>query len=384
MRWMLGDGVSRARRGKISVRSHIRRSAANWGAIGAQFSSACAVAHLLLIGWRGAVSGERQVLLEQWLNRVLPNGVGPLAPASADASFRRYWRFHYQGRTLIAVDAPPEHEDSARFARLARAFRNAGLNAPEVLAEDHERGFMVVTDLGTRTYLNALTPAHADALYQDAIAALVKLQRGLPSEGLPVYDAAFLRRELDLFGQWLISALLEIELDEREQQDLERTFVCLIESALEQPRAAVHRDFHSRNLMLTDAANPGVLDLQDTVLGPITYDLASLLKDCYIAWPRQRVLGWVSDYSEQAIAAGLLTAADQSRMLRWFDLMGAQRHLKAAGIFARLAIRDGKHAYLADLPRTLGYLQELGGLYPELQPLALLIDQRVLPRLMAR
>jgi aminoglycoside/choline kinase family phosphotransferase len=330
------------------------------------------------------VSRERQVELEQWLARALPNETGPLAPASADASFRRYWRFDYQGRTLIAVDAPPAQEDSARFARLARSFRNAGLNAPEVLAEDHEQGFMVVTDLGTRTYLNELTPTRADALYRDALGALTMLQLGLSTDGLPVYDEAFLRRELDLFRQWLVEELLGIDLTGRETRDLERLYVHLIESALEQPQVAVHRDFHSRNLMVTDEASPGVLDLQDAVAGPITYDLASLLKDCYISWPRGQVLGWVSNYAKSAHAAGLLTAADQPRLVRWFDLMGAQRHLKAAGIFARLAVRDGKRGYLADLPRTLGYLQELGALYPEFQPLATLIDQRIVPRLIAR
>lgn len=327
---------------------------------------------------------ERRVLLEHWLALVLGDGVGSLVPASADASFRRYWRFLYQGRTLIAVDAPPEQEDSARFTRLARAFRSAGLNAPEVLAEDHARGFLVVSDLGTQTYLNVLTPIQADALYGDAIAALIKLQIGLPADELPVYDAPFLRRELDLFRQWLLAELLQIELSESEAEALEQLFGELIDTALEQPRVAVHRDFHSRNLMLTHAANPGILDLQDAVAGPLTYDLASLLKDCYIAWPRERVLGWVEVYAERAQAAGLLTAVDKPQLVRWFDLMGAQRHLKAAGIFALLAVRDGKRGYLADLPRTLGYLQELGPLYPQLQPLAALVAQRVVPRLSAR
>jgi len=334
------------------------------------------------------LADERQTLLAHWLAAALGEGVGPLVPASADASFRRYWRFAYRGRTLIAVDAPPEHEDSARFAQLARAFRTAGLNAPEVLADDVARGFLVVSDLGTQTYLNALTPvqapAQADLLYGDAIIALIKLQLGLPTDGLPVYDAAFLRRELDLFRQWLLARLLRIELSEREGRDLEDLFAQLIENALEQPRVAVHRDFHSRNLMLTEVANPGILDLQDAVSGPLTYDLASLLKDCYIAWPRERVLGWLDDYAKQARAAGLLGETDGPQLLRWFDLMGAQRHLKAAGIFARLAVRDGKRGYLADLPRTLGYLRELGSLYPELQPLARLITQRLVPRLSAR
>ncbi|WP_338073129.1 aminoglycoside phosphotransferase family protein [Halochromatium salexigens] len=340
------------------------------------------------------MADERQALLAHWLAQELGEGVGPLVPASADASFRRYWRFAAQGRTLIAVDAPPEHEDSARFVRLARAFCNAGLNAPEVLAEDLARGFLVVSDLGRETYLNALTAcqastsvpvsARADVLYGDAITALIKLQLGLSTDGLPVYDAAFLRRELDLFRQWLLERLLRVELSEGESRDLEDLFAQLIDNALEQPRVAVHRDFHSRNLMLTEVANPGILDLQDAVSGPLTYDLASLLKDCYLAWPRERVLGWLDDYAEQAYAAGLLGETDRPELVRWFELMGAQRHLKAAGIFARLAVRDGKRGYLADLPRTLGYLSELGSLYPELQPLARLITQRLVPRLSAR
>jgi aminoglycoside/choline kinase family phosphotransferase len=372
--------------------------------------------------------------LEHWLGEVLGAAVGALVPASTDASFRRYWRFTHQGDSLIAVDAPPEHEDSARFARLARAFRAAGLNAPEVLAEDHRRGYLVVSDLGSRTYLaelmaaatlsstsaeqvvgaleslqqpvtastptptvdplqvsasgsgsaSALASAEIDRLYGDAIAALIKLQRALPTDELPRYDAAFLSRELELFRHWLLGEFLGLELSVAEQAQLEQTFGLLIESALEQPQVAVHRDYHSRNLMLTPAENPGVLDLQDAVAGPISYDLASLLKDCYIAWPRERVLGWVEVYADQAQAAGLLSAADRSRLVPWFDLMGAQRHLKAAGIFARLAVRDGKRGYLADLPRTLGYLRELGPSYPALRPLAALIDQRILPGLSAR
>lgn len=352
------------------------------------------------------MSDERQNLLIHWLQEVLGDGVGALVPASADASFRRYWRFPYQGRSLIAVDAPPEHEDSARFVRLARSFRRAELNAPEVLAEDSRRGFMVVSDLGVRTYLSLLKAAQApvqwsaqppdqsldpdpalaqaDLLYGDAIAALIRLQLRLSVVGLPFYDIAFLRRELELFRLWLLADLLQINLSVAEANDLERLYSVLVENALVQPYVAVHRDFHSRNLMLTETANPGILDLQDAVAGPLTYDLASLLKDCYIAWPRERVLGWLDCYAEQAQASGLLKASDRPKLLRWFDLMGAQRHLKAAGIFARLAVRDGKRGYLADLPRTLGYLQELGSLYAELQPLANLISHRVIPRLSAR
>jgi len=327
------------------------------------------------------MSGDRRVLLEQWLDEVVPGTRGPLVPASADASFRRYWRFMTQGQTWIAVDAPPEHEDSARFVRLTRAFRTAGLNSPKVLAEDHARGFLVVSDLGARTYLQLLTTASADSLYRDAIAALVRLQSGLSVDELPLYDADLLRRELALFRLWLLEALLDLKLSVRETQLLDELSDRLVENALEQPRVAVHRDYHSRNLMVTDRDSPGVLDLQDAVSGPLTYDLASLLKDCYVAWPRERVLGWVALYAEQARANGLAVPSQQPRLIRWFDLIGAQRHLKAAGIFARLQVRDGKPGYLADLPRTLQYLVALGDDYPEFQPLAGFIVERIRPRL---
>ena len=325
--------------------------------------------------------GNRRTLLGQWLTNALPGDVGALQPASSDASFRRYWRFIYQDRTLIAVDAPPPQEDSERFARLTRAFRQAGLNSPEVLAADHGRGFLVLSDLGTATYLQRLTDQNADALYGDAINALIKLQGGLPAADLPPYDRALLLRELSLFGDWLLRALLEIELSPSERAEINRVFERLVDNALAQPQVAVHRDYHSRNLMLTEQANPGVLDLQDAVVGPLTYDLVSLLKDCYVAWPRDSVLRWVDLYMERARAAGIEVPREQSRFLGWFDLMGAQRHLKAAGIFARLSVRDGKPGYLADLPRTLRYIEEAGVLYPELEPLSRMISRRVWPRL---
>jgi aminoglycoside/choline kinase family phosphotransferase len=327
------------------------------------------------------VSGDRRRLLEQWLDLVRPEWVGPLESASSDASFRRYWRFAYQDWTLIAVDAPPEREDSARFARLTRAFRQVGINSPEVIAEDHRRGFLVLSDLGRITYLQRLTTTTADALYGDAIDALIKLQVGLSGADLPLYDERLLWRELSLFVDWLLEALLELELAAPEKAQVKAAFGQLVEHALEQPQVAIHRDYHSRNLMLSELANPGVLDLQDAVLGPLTYDPVSLLKDCYIAWPRKRVLRWLARYAERARAARLPVPADWGQLVRWFDLMGAQRHLKAAGIFARLAVRDGRHGYLADLPRTLGYVEELGGLYPELKPLVGLISERVRPRL---
>jgi hypothetical protein len=329
------------------------------------------------------VNGARDRQLHQWLNEVLPERSAPLVPASEDASFRRYWRFAHRDRTLIAVDAPPEHEDSARFAQLTRAFRAAGLNSPEVVAEDHGRGFLVVSDLGSCTYLQrlSLAAAEAETLYADAIDALIRLQQRLPSAALPIYDEAMLRRELALFSDWLLDRLLGLVPSRREAQLLNAAFDCLVENALAQPQVAVHRDFHSRNLMVTARDNPGVLDLQDAVRGPLTYDLASLLKDCYIAWPRARVRAWVARYGERARTRQIPVPSDPDQLVRWVDLMGAQRHLKAAGIFARLAVRDGKRRYLADLPRTLGYLEELAGLYSEMQPLAQFVAGRVRPRL---
>jgi aminoglycoside/choline kinase family phosphotransferase len=329
------------------------------------------------------MSGERLMLLEQWLDEVLPKGRGALHPASADASFRQYWRFESDGRTLIAVDAPPPREDSARFARLTRAFRGAGLNSPEVFAEDHARGFLVVSDLGSTTYLQALTPLNADRLYGEAIASLVRLQCGLASADLPTYDVDLLQRELGLFRHWLLEALLGLTLSAQEVRMLDKLSVWLVESALAQPLVAVHRDYHSRNLMVVEHGTPGVLDLQDAVNGPLTYDLVSLLKDCYVAWPRDRVLGWVSSYATQARASGIGLPPDEAQLVKWFDLMGAQRHMKAAGIFARLKVRDGKAGYLADLPRTLQYLVELGAFYPQLRSLGELISCRIRPRLAA-
>lgn len=324
------------------------------------------------------MTDNRQATLEHWLAATL-GGPVRLRPASTDASFRRYWRLDHGDDTLIAMDAPPPVEDTGRFARLARRLRAIGLNTPAVLAEDHERGFLLLGDLGTRPYLDELDDRGADALYRDAIAALLTMQTAGPLDGLPAYDAAFLRREVGLFQEWLVDGLLRLDPCDDERALLDAAGRTLIDTALEQPVVFVHRDYHSRNLMVCDGANPGILDFQDAVAGPVSYDLVSLLKDCYIDWPRARVLGWVGGWLDQAAAAGLLTPAQQADFPRWFDLMGAQRHLKAAGIFARLSLRDGKHGYLGDLPRTLGYVVEVGALYPQLADLGAFIRERVLP-----
>lgn len=304
-----------------------------------------------------------------------------LAPASSDASFRRYWRVTHAGGSLIAMDAPPTHEDCGRFADLARRFRAIGLNTPEVHAEDTEQGFLLLSDLGDRLYLAQLTPDNADALYRDALAALAIIQRRGPLEGLPHYDGPFLLREMALFREWFLERHLGLVLDADAAALFDAACRLLAESALEQPCVCVHRDFHSRNLMLTEPDNPGVLDFQDAVVGPLTYDLVSLLRDCYIAWPEERVTDWALGYHREAMRLGLLEDVSPERFVRWFDLMGMQRHLKACGIFARLHHRDGKPGYLGDIPRTLGYVRLVAGRYPEFAALARWLTDAVVPRL---
>ena len=282
------------------------------------------------------------------------------------------------------MDAPPEFEDCGRYADLARRFRACGLNTPEIHAEFREQGFLLISDLGDRVYLGELNEQSADRLYGDALDALETLQTRAPITGLPEYDTALLTRELGLFREWLLQGLLQLPLDARDRERLDRVESILIANALEQPRVCVHRDYHSRNLMLTEAGNPGVLDFQDAVVGPITYDLVSLLRDCYIAWPETRVRDWAFGYFQRAGAAGLLNAVEPERFERWFDLMGMQRHLKACGIFARLSLRDGKHGYLADIPRTLDYVLDVTSRYPELRELGDWLGSRVVTALESR
>lgn len=327
--------------------------------------------------------GDRSALLRDWLCRRLGVEVPTLTAASADASFRRYWRVPHGEGTLIAMDAPPETEDSAGFVRLARAFRAIGLNVPEIFAEDLERGFLLVADLGNRHYLDHLDADNADRLYGDAIGALIALQSAGPPDGLPDYDESFLRRELSIFDEWFLDALLGLHSADQERPMLELTYGLLVESAMAQPRVCVHRDFHSRNLMLTETANPGILDFQDAVIGPVSYDLVSLLRDCYIDWPEQSVQTWMGAYLNSALQCGILAEDHAVFFPGWFDLMGIQRHLKAAGIFARLALRDGRPDYLCYLPRTLAYVQRVSARYPALAPLADFVGERLLPRLAA-
>lgn len=323
------------------------------------------------------MSDPRLAALSQWVEQALKNPRCTVSPASADASFRRYFRVRTEeGKSYIVMDAPPDKEDCGPYIRIANALRSLGLNAPEILAQDLKRGFLLISDLGEQLYLAALDPSTVDSLYDDALQALLRLQLGSRSLAwLPPYDAPLLRREMELFREWYVGRHLGISLTPAQHATLDTVFDRLTVDALAQPQGAVHRDYHSRNLMVTPANNPGILDFQDAVYGPVTYDLVSLLRDCYIAWDRDRVEGWVSGYYAQARRMGLSVGAEETQFLRWFDWMGVQRHLKAAGIFARLNHRDGKPGYLKDIPRTLGYLADVAGRYSDLIGLQELLSE---------
>ena len=307
--------------------------------------------------------------------------VQDLQPASSDASFRRYLRAVTDADTFIVMDAPPESEDCRPFVKIARALIEIGLNVPQILQQDLERGFLLLGDLGDRQYLDELDADTADRLYGDALVALLNLQVDGPGEGeLPLYDRDLLMNEMELFRVWFVEKHLALELSAATNAILDDAFQLLADNALAQPQVCVHRDYHSRNLMLTETNNPGILDFQDAVLGPVTYDLVSLLRDCYIAWPQEQVEGWVAGFHELAMQSGILNRDihhDGQTFLRWFDLMGIQRHLKAIGIFARLNHRDGKPGYLQDMPRTLNYMEEVGARYPELEDFHGLIAGRI-------
>ena len=317
---------------------------------------------------------DRTESLDNWLKQQFHATPYSYAPASADASFRRYFRVTLPESTLIVMDAPPSHEDCRPFIRISKWLRDAGVNAPEVLAQNLAQGFLLLTDLGDRTYLEVLDDSNADALYLDAIDALIKIQLASCSSELPDYDDALLRRELHLFPDWYVSKHLHYELASAKASVLEDTFNLLNRNILAQGQLFVHRDYHSRNLMVNDR-NPGVLDFQDAVRGAVTYDLVSLFKDAYIRWDEERVLDWTIRYWQKAKKAGLPVDADFAVFYRDFEWMGAQRHIKVLGIFARLCHRDGKNGYLKDMPLVMAYLRKTCERYRELHPLARLLDE---------
>ncbi|MCD6041783.1 MAG: aminoglycoside phosphotransferase [Burkholderiales bacterium] len=319
----------------------------------------------------------RRDALKIWLAPQLDGLPFTLAPASEDASFRRYWRARLDdGRTFVAMDAPPDKEDCRPFVRVARMLREAGVHAPEVLAQDLSQGFLLLTDLGTRTYLGELNAGNAAQLFADATDTLLRWQLATRPGELPPYDEALLRREMNLFPEWYVAKHLNLKLNEKQEESLENVFRLLVQSALAQPTVYVHRDYMPRNLMVCEP-NPGVLDFQDAVAGPITYDMVSLVRDAFVSWDEERVLDWAARYWQKARSAGLPIDADFGEFWRAFEWMGLQRHLKVLGIFARINYRDGKPRYLADTPRFIEYAFSVSRRYRELAPLARLLDEIV-------
>lgn len=318
---------------------------------------------------------NRQQQLSAWLEQVLASADLKLSIASADASFRRYFRVHLADKTLIAMDAPPAQEDSASFVKVATMLFAAGLNVPEVIAQDLELGFLLLTDLGDDTYFAKLNAENAPMLYGQATDALIKLQLARGVADLPKYDAAMLTREMQLFPDWYVAKHLNLTLTPEQQAVLHKTFDLLTQSILAQAQVLVHRDYHSRNLMLTTHNNPGILDFQDAVCGAISYDLVSLLKDAYIGWEEEQIIDWAVRYWQPAKKAGLPVPDDFSEFYRNFEWVGAQRHIKVLGIFARLSHRDGKNSYLQDLPLVMAYLRKVCERYVELRPMLRLLNQ---------
>ena len=316
--------------------------------------------------------------MQAWLGRLFPAEQWQLEPASADASFRRYFRVRLadRGQSRIVMDAPPQQEDCRPFIRVAALLREAGLNAPAILAEDLEQGFLLLSDLGTSTYLALLQQdeSRADALFRDATDALIAWQLASRAGVLPPYDAALLRRELDLFPDWYLARHLDLALAPQQREVLERMFALIMSSNLAQPAVYVHRDYMPRNLMLSEP-NPGILDFQDAVYGPVTYDLASLVRDAFISWEEERALDWIVRYWDKARRAGLPVGADFGDFYRDLEWMGLQRHLKVLGIFSRIRHRDGKPGYVEDAPRFLGYVRAVAARYNALAPLAHLLDE---------
>lgn len=313
---------------------------------------------------------QRQKQLTDWLSSLYPNEKFTIAPASADASFRRYFRATFaDGTTRVVMDAPPQHEDCKPFLHVGKLFEDAGTHVPHVYSQDLTQGFLLLSDLGNTTYLQALDAGTAKQLYSAATDALIKIQLASKANELPPYDEALLRRELNLFPEWYIAKHLGVTLSDKQQAKLEEVFKRILANNLAQPCVYVHRDYHSRNLMVTEENNPGIIDFQDAVYGPITYDLASLFKDAYIKWEEEEIMDWLIRHWEKARKADLPVREDFGEFYRDYEMMGVQRHIKVLGIFARLYHRDGKDGYLKDMPLVMDYLRSACERYIDLKPL---------------
>ncbi|MGC1523115.1 MAG: phosphotransferase [Steroidobacteraceae bacterium] len=328
-------------------------------------------------------SDSRLADLTRWVFEDLGFTGSRIEPASVDASFRRYFRVTRGEDTYIAMDAPPEKEDSGPFVTVARILLEMGLNVPVILARDSKRGLLLLSDLGSRQYLDELkADGAADRLYADALEALATMQtadRIGRARDLPPYSHGLLMREMELMPEWFLLRHLGLKISDAERGMLDRLFEALSRSALAQPAAFVHRDYHSRNLLVTPDNNPGILDFQDAVWGPVTYDLVSLIKDCYIVWPASRVRAWALQYRERLLAKGFPLGLTAAEFIHGFDLVGLQRHIKVLGIFARLYYRDGKSQYLHDLPRVLNYTREAAAQYAETAEFSEFIARRIEP-----
>lgn len=312
--------------------------------------------------------------LTHWIQQDWPDA--SIEVASADASFRRYFRVIHKGKTSIAMDAPPEQEDCTPFVDMTGRLLKAGIHAPKVIKQNISQGFLLLEDLGDMPYLNVLNNESADNLYGSALQTLIKIQQA-DTTGLPEYDEKLLLNEMHVMPEWFLKTHLGITPTAEQQKVIDRAFAVIATLTLQQPQVFVHRDYHSRNLMLigenTDA--PGVIDYQDAVLGPISYDLVSILRDCYIQWPLEKISKWAFEYKEQAEKAGLMDKVPDATFIQWIDIMGLQRHIKVLGVFTRLNHRDGKTNYLNDLPLTLHYVMQVGKKYPLIRPLIDLFNE---------
>ncbi len=324
---------------------------------------------------------DRYNSLQNWLTEILGTSAFNLKPASEDASFRTYHRLFLKNKTFIVMDAPPEQENCKPFIKITKKLRACDVNVPIIHNVNIEQGFLLLSDLGNDLYLNKLNKSSIYELYSDALSTLVSIQVLVNVGGVDEYDKSLLISEMNLFREWLIEKHLNIKLSDSQVKILTTLFDLLVNNALQQPKVFVHRDFHSRNLMVTKENNPGVIDYQDAVYGPISYDLVSILKDCYIKWPKEEIDKWIDFYLNKLYEEKAQYRINRNEFVRWFDLMGVQRHLKASGIFARLSHRDGKHNFLEDIPRTLSYILDLKETYEELQPICIILEELVLPRL---
>lgn len=328
-----------------------------------------------------AATDTRKLALTNWVTQQVAATQHPIQLISlgSDAGFRRYFRYQTPSQWL-AVDAPPASEDTAQFLAIARLIEQQGVRSPSIAAADASQGFLLVEDMGDRLFFREAHSDNADGLYQAAISTLLQLQRAQDDAALiPRYDRALLRRELEIFSEWFAGKLLGHSLSAAEQHLLNDLFIQLEDNALVQPQTFVHRDYHSRNLLVLDDSSLGVIDFQGALWGGATYDLVSLLRDCYLHWPAEKVKGWALDYRQQAISAGIIPAVSATEFLRWFDWLGLQRHIKVLGIFARLNLRDGKIGYLNDLPLVIRYTLEVAEQYPETRPFADWFKHTLLP-----